>query len=234
MDSEDKRFERRLEQGLGRALDPVVRSAATPPAARYAQRAGGGYGRLGFRFASGAGTAVAGKFATGFAVAAFAVGATGTAISHSVNPADWGAALRTTATECQAAGDCVAVVTSEVRDGGLRPAPGAATPVRSEPSERPSAQGSQHPSGRPSERPNAESSERPHGKPTERPAPKPSTPASRPSSEPSEPSERPSATPSARSTASPATRPTERSNPDRVSGSLLPSPLPTVRVSIGD
>ena len=79
-------FERELERGLHRILDPI---AAAPIPPRRASASGGFAKRL----FGAAGAAVGLKVLTGFAVAAFAAAAAGAvtevAITRSLNPADW-------------------------------------------------------------------------------------------------------------------------------------------------
>ncbi|HEX6547461.1 MAG TPA: hypothetical protein VF134_01805 [Candidatus Dormibacteraeota bacterium] len=106
------RFDDWLAGELHRELDPVTRSAA--PAPRYATlRQGRRWWLLG-----GAGGALSAKLAGGLVVAAFAVGATGTALSGSPNPANWGSHIREVVEGCQEGrtatdpgiGDCVSTV----------------------------------------------------------------------------------------------------------------------------
>ncbi len=105
-------LERWIESELRRRL--YWTSAAVPPRPRY--RAPGIGGRRPFRLASGAGAALALKAGTGLVVAAFAVTATGTALSGSPNPTTWGAGVHQVVDQCKAAsaveglGGCVAAV----------------------------------------------------------------------------------------------------------------------------
>ena len=102
-------FERELERELHRVLDPI--SAAPIPPRRSLNR-GISKGLLG-----GAGAALGVKIATGFAVAALAAAAvTETALTGSLNPADWGQQVTQKVADCKAKiaaagqhgiGDCV-------------------------------------------------------------------------------------------------------------------------------
>jgi hypothetical protein len=101
-----------LESELRRRLHGLT--AAPVPRARYEDAARGG--RRSARLASGAGAALAAKAATGLVVAAFAVGATGTALSGSTNPASWEATAHQVVDQCKSGasiegiGGCVSAI----------------------------------------------------------------------------------------------------------------------------
>jgi hypothetical protein len=86
-----------LEYELRRRLHGLT--AVPVPRARYeAFRAG----RRSARWVSGAGAAIAAKATTGLVVAAFAVGATGTALSGSANPSTWESTAHQVVDQCKA------------------------------------------------------------------------------------------------------------------------------------
>lgn len=109
-------FDLWMEGELRRRLDGIA-AMPTPLRPRYAQV--GRAARRRFRILSGASAAVAAKAGTGLVVAAFAMGATGTALSGSPNPVAWTSAMHQVVDQCKAGtsvegiGGCVAAVAQE-------------------------------------------------------------------------------------------------------------------------
>ncbi len=178
-------FDSRLETELRRRLHGA--SAAVPPYPRYKAVAAGGLAGRSFRLLSGAGAAFAAKAGTGLVVAAFAVGATGTALSGSPNPAAWGTSVHQVVDQCKAGssvegiGGCVTAVTHEHSDTG--PAAPTSHPVA------PAAQSQSAPQAPPATTPGGERgdgaksprpTEHPEGQPTAK-ADKSPKPSPRPS-----------------------------------------------------
>ncbi len=122
--NESGEFEGWLEEALRRNLDPAVsrRTRASQP--RYRSLAGVGRVRRMSLLGGGASTAVVAKVATGLTVAAFAVGATGTALSGTANPIQWRELVSHRVEQCQAGltadgqglGECVSVFAGQNGD----------------------------------------------------------------------------------------------------------------------
>ena len=114
-------FDLWLETELRRRLHGVT--AAPVPRPRY--RAAARKARRSLRLVSGASAALGAKAATGLVAVAFAVGATGAAITGSPNPTRWAASVHQVVDQCKAGssvegiGGCVAAVAQE------RPQPAA-------------------------------------------------------------------------------------------------------------
>lgn len=200
--SDRERFDAWLDDELHHLLNPVVERPA--PAARYRDARTGG-GRLSLRFASGAGAAFGAKAATGLVVAAFAAGATATALTGTPNPAAWPGTVEQAVETCRSTaatdglGACVSAiatqhgesVASAAREDHPSPHPahsdGARTPAPVD-SDEPSPEETHRP--QPSHRPTPRTSLSPEGDHSPRPTPSASPSLHRP-----EPTPTPTRTP---------------------------------------
>ena len=176
-------FDLWLESELRRRLHGVTAAPLPRPRYRDVDRTG----RRRLRLVSGAGAAVAAKAATGLLVTAFAVGATGAALTGSPNPTTWSASVHQVVDQCKAGasvegiGGCVAAVSQE------RPLPVAAgTPDNHPPAPavEPSHAAGVAATGKPTDHPvaaaSAEATETPKSpttKPEHSPKPSPSAAA---------------------------------------------------------
>ena len=183
-----ERFDAWLDHELRHLLNAVVERPA--PAARYREARTGS--RLSLRFASGAGAAFGAKAATGLVVAAFAAGATATALTGSPNPAAWGSSVEQVVEECRSTaatdglGACVSAVATQhgesVASAAREDHSGARSLHSSSPrSPEPSESGEPSPEG--TGRP--QSNHRPTDRPTPRPSPGDRSPRPSPSASPS-------------------------------------------------
>jgi hypothetical protein len=120
-------FDDWLEVGLRRELAPLALRPA--PAPRYRFR-GGRARRRGLSIFTGTSAALGLKAVSGFAVTAFAVVATGTAVTHSANPFAWRDHVQTAVTDCRldlansgrrGIGDCVTSMAGQVQPQGPAP-----------------------------------------------------------------------------------------------------------------
>ncbi len=142
MGADDAAFDRWLERELGRALELAAGSTPVPPAATWRREPSDPGRPAGIRFALPA--ALAPRAAAGFAVAAFVVGATGTALIRGGDLVAWSDHIRAVFTGCGAG----------PADGGGACAgaaePGGAVTAASRPRERPPApETTAGPAGRP-------------------------------------------------------------------------------------
>jgi hypothetical protein len=130
---EGANFDDWLAAELRRELAPHTMRPA--PAPRY--RMWSGARRRGLSIFTGTSAALGAKAATGFVVTAFAVVATGAAVTGSTNPAVWGAHVRTAVADCKSDldrgqrgwGDCVSSVSGQVQAQGPAPVVEAPTPT---------------------------------------------------------------------------------------------------------
>lgn len=145
MSRKEEGFDDWLEAGLRRELAPLALRPA--PAPQYRLRGGRARRRRGLSIFTGTSAALGLKAVSGFAVTAFAVVATGTAVTHSANPFAWRDHVQTAVTDCRldlansgrrGIGDCVSSMAGQVQPQGPapvveeRPSPAAkpATPAR--------------------------------------------------------------------------------------------------------
>ena len=119
MAHEEENFDDWLAGELRRELAPhTMRPAAAP---RYRIRSRGR--RRGLSLFTGTSAALGAKAMTGFVATAFAVVATGAAVTGSANPAVWGAHVQTAVSDCKSDlnhgqrgwGDCVNSVAGQVQ-----------------------------------------------------------------------------------------------------------------------
>ena len=183
--SDHERLDAWLDGELRRLLNPVAERPA--PAPRYRRARVGG--RLSLRFASGAGAAFGAKAATGLVVAAFAAGATATAITGTANPADWGTTVEQAVEQCRSTavsdgiGGCVSAVASQLGETTAsaareeRPSP---HPARSNASPEPKESGEPTPGSKPGHRPTARPTPRATRSPGADESPRPSASPRRP------------------------------------------------------
>ena len=185
--SDRERFDAWLDGELRRLLNPVAERPAPAPHYRRA-RVGG---RLSLRFASGAGAAFGAKAATGLVVAAFAAGATATALTGTANPADWGSTVAQAVEQCRSTavtdgiGGCVSAVASQLGEATAsaareeRPSPHPAHSNASSPEPNEGGEGSpdgSQPGHRPTSRPTPRVTHSPGGDQSPRPSPSPRRP----------------------------------------------------------
>jgi len=134
--NESGEFEGWLEEALKRNLDPAVSRRARASRPRYRSLVSGGRVRRASLLGGGASTAAAAKAATGLTVAAFAVGATGAALSGTPNPIQWRQQVSHRVEQCQAGlsaessglGQCVSVFAGQISDQAAHPAAPTAAP----------------------------------------------------------------------------------------------------------
>ena len=131
MADEEGNFDDWLASELRKELAPhTMRPLAAP---RYRIRSRGR--RRGLSLFTGTSAALGAKAMTGFVATAFAVVATGAAVTGSTNPAVWGAAVRTAVSDCKSDlnhgqrgwGDCVNSVAGQVQ--AQAPAPVVQAPA---------------------------------------------------------------------------------------------------------
>jgi len=142
---EEENFDDWLAGELRRELAPhTMRPAAAP---RYRIRSRGR--RRGLSLFTGTSAALGAKAMTGFVATAFAVVATGAAVTGSANPAVWGAHVQTAVSDCKSDlnhgqrgwGDCVNSVAGQVQAQAPAPVVEAPAPAAASGSRIDDAQG---------------------------------------------------------------------------------------------
>jgi len=141
---EEANFDNWLASELRRELAP--HTLRPTPASRHRIR--GRVRRRGLSVFTGTSAALGAKAATGFVVTAFAVAATGAAVTGSTNPAVWGAHVQTAVFDCKSDLDrgqrgwneCVSSVAGQVQAQGAAPVLEAPVSTPASDAQGPSAQ----------------------------------------------------------------------------------------------